>query len=111
MPQTPDIVPVDTKILWYQSVTHDVSIIQMCVCTDDSKRMNIDYSLHNIIMAQKLKDTVQDGIDYFETFRLEELKMVDQFYIEAFIKYICIKDAKNYQLQNEIKRLRHETSI
>ena len=111
MQQTPDIVPVDTKILWYQSVTHDVSIIQMCVCTDDSKRMNIDYSLHYKIMAQNLKDTVQDGIDYFESFRLEELKMVDQFYIKAFVKYICIMDAKYYELQNKVKKLQHETSI
>lgn len=37
---------------------------------------------------KKLIDQVDDGFNYFNGYRLEELKSDDVYYIEAFMKYI-----------------------
>ncbi|QDP54071.1 MAG: hypothetical protein GOVbin1629_7 [Prokaryotic dsDNA virus sp.] len=39
-------------------------------------------------MKRKLIDQVDDGFNYFNGYRLEELKSDDVYYIEAFMKYI-----------------------
>ena len=39
-------------------------------------------------MAKKLIDQVDDGFNYFNNYRLEELKTDDVYYIKAFMKYI-----------------------
>jgi len=39
-------------------------------------------------MSNKLVNEVQDGIDYFLSFRLEELKYDDQYYLTKMIEYI-----------------------
>ncbi len=41
-------------------------------------------------MKSKLLDIVDDGFNYFLDYRLEELKLDDKYYIEAFIKYINV---------------------
>tara|TARA_R100000458_G_C8154131_1_gene160721 strand:+ start:165 stop:329 length:165 start_codon:yes stop_codon:yes gene_type:complete len=42
----------------------------------------------------KLIDQVDDGFNYFNDFRLEELKTNDIYYIEAFMKYIEVLESK-----------------
>lgn len=37
---------------------------------------------------EQLTDTVMEGLDYFQSGRLEELKTDDVYYINAFIKMI-----------------------
>ncbi len=39
-------------------------------------------------MNEKLLAIVDDGFKYFNGYRLEELKEDDQYYINAFMKYI-----------------------
>lgn len=44
------------------------------------------------------KKKVLDGLDYF-SYRIEELKNDDQYYIDAFVNYIVL-------LEKEIKKLK-----
>jgi len=44
-------------------------------------------------MAEKLIDKVDDGFNYF-SYRLEELKTDDVYYIKAFMKYIESLESK-----------------
>lgn len=41
-----------------------------------------------------LTPIVMEGVDYFQSGRLEELKTDDQFYITTFIKMIGVLSAK-----------------
>jgi hypothetical protein len=49
-----------------------------------------------------LIDKVDDGFNYFNGYRLEELKTDDVYYIEAFMKYIELLESKitKYKKQN-----------
>lgn len=42
----------------------------------------------------KLIDRVNDGFDYFNEFRLEELYTDDVYYIRAFMNYIEVLETK-----------------
>ena len=45
-------------------------------------------------MSRKLIDQVDDAFNYFNEFRLEELKSDDVYYINALMKYIEILESK-----------------
>tara|TARA_R100001224_G_scaffold102227_1_gene74225 strand:- start:525 stop:674 length:150 start_codon:yes stop_codon:yes gene_type:complete len=45
-------------------------------------------------MGRKLIDQVDDAFNYFNGFRLEELKSDDVYYINALIKYIEVLESK-----------------
>ncbi|QDP52649.1 MAG: hypothetical protein GOVbin3171_10 [Prokaryotic dsDNA virus sp.] len=45
-----------------------------------------------------LIDKVDDGFNYFNGYRLEELKTDDVYYIEAFMKYIEHLEKLTYKL-------------
>tara|TARA_R100001509_G_scaffold28864_1_gene15269 strand:- start:8644 stop:8832 length:189 start_codon:yes stop_codon:yes gene_type:complete len=45
-------------------------------------------------MKKILIDQVDDGFNYFNGYRLEELKTDDVYYIEAFMKYIEVLESK-----------------
>lgn len=54
-----------------------------------------------------LLDRVDDGFNYFNGFRLEELKEDDKYYIEAFMSYIEaleIKTNKNKHYGSIIRK-------
>tara|TARA_R100001126_G_scaffold92842_1_gene62923 strand:+ start:1262 stop:1459 length:198 start_codon:yes stop_codon:yes gene_type:complete len=53
-------------------------------------------------MKKILIDQVDDGFNYFNGYRLEELKSDDVYYIEAFMKYIEVLESKLVKL-NKIK--------
>jgi hypothetical protein len=46
------------------------------------------------MIKNRLIDQVDDGFNYFNDFRLEELKKDDVYYIEAFMKYIEVLESK-----------------
>jgi hypothetical protein len=50
-------------------------------------------------MNNKLIDRVDDGFNYFNSGRLEELKTDDKYYIDAFMKYIDQLESKIYKLK------------
>tara|TARA_Y100001972_G_scaffold94545_1_gene116089 strand:- start:1383 stop:1598 length:216 start_codon:yes stop_codon:yes gene_type:complete len=54
-------------------------------------------------MKKKLIDQVDDGFNYFNGFRLEELKSDDVYYIEAFMKYIEDLESKLVKLNKDGK--------
>lgn len=45
-----------------------------------------------------LMDRVNDGFNYFNGYRLEELKTDDVYYIKAFMEYIKKLENKNFKL-------------
>ena len=45
-----------------------------------------------------LMDRVNDGFNYFNGYRLEELKTDDVYYIKAFMEYIKELENKNFKL-------------
>tara|TARA_Y100000401_G_C8249935_1_gene187593 strand:- start:81 stop:251 length:171 start_codon:yes stop_codon:yes gene_type:complete len=47
---------------------------------------------------KKLINQVDDGFNYFNNFRLEELKSDDIYYIEAFMKYIEVLEKRTLEL-------------
>tara|TARA_R110002124_G_scaffold123030_1_gene281736 strand:+ start:1117 stop:1341 length:225 start_codon:yes stop_codon:yes gene_type:complete len=49
----------------------------------------------------KLINQVNDGFNYFNEFRLEELKTDDIYYINAFMKYIESLEDKLITLNND----------
>ena len=51
----------------------------------------------------KLIDRVNQGFDYFNSFRLEELKEDDVFYIDAMMEYIEKLEAQVLTLKKEKK--------
>jgi hypothetical protein len=54
-------------------------------------------------MEHKLLDRVEDGFDYFLNFRLEEMKIDDKYYINAFIEYIDALECKVDELSKQLK--------
>lgn len=64
-------------------------------------------------MNNKLIDRVDDGFNYFNSGRLEELKRDDKYYIDALMQYIDKLESKIYkrtklinQLETEINKLK-----
>lgn len=54
--------------------------------------------------TNKLFDRVEEGIDYFDSGRLEELKSDDKTYIHAFIDYMVY-------LEKEVDKLTKKTKL
>jgi len=58
-------------------------------------------------MKNNLLDKVNDGFNYFNSYRLEELKEDDRYYIHSFMDYIehleskVYKQAKNINIINK----------
>lgn len=51
-----------------------------------------------------LLDRVDDGFNYFNDFRLEEVKEDDKYYIEAFMSYIEALESKIDKLSKELRK-------
>ena len=60
-----------------------------------------------------LIDSVDDGFNYFNDFRLEELKSDDKYYIKSFMDYIQYLESRTQILSNMSKEenLRHEVKF
>ena len=54
-------------------------------------------------MGTKLIDKVDDGFNYFNGYRLEELKEDDVYYIKSFMDYIEELESKTLKLTKQIK--------
>ena len=54
-------------------------------------------------MSEKLIDKVDDGFNYFNDYRLEELKTDDIYYIKAFMKYIEELESRTKKLKEDEK--------
>ena len=55
---------------------------------------------NRIKVKKDLLDRVEDGLDYFLGFRMEELKSDDRYYLEAMIKYMEYLEKKVDELSN-----------
>jgi len=51
-----------------------------------------------------LLDKVDDGFNYFNGFRLEEVKEDDKYYIESFMSYIEVLECKVDRLTKELRK-------
>ena len=51
---------------------------------------------------ETLLDRVEEGLTYFE-FRLQDLKLDDKHYIEAFIQYIDLLEREVDKLSKQLK--------
>ena len=49
-------------------------------------------------MKKDLLDRVEDGLDYFLGFRMEELKSDDRYYLEAMFEYMEYLEKKVNEL-------------
>lgn len=54
-------------------------------------------------MKTTLIDKVDDGFDYFNGYRLQELKEDDVYYIKSFMDYIEELESKTLKLTKQIK--------
>ena len=54
-------------------------------------------------MKPKLIDKVDDGFNYFNGYRLEELKEDDVYYIKGFMDYIEALEIKTTSLTKQLK--------
>ena len=54
-------------------------------------------------MGTKLIDKVDDGFNYFNGYRLEELKEDDVYYIKGFMDYIEALEIKTTSLTKQLK--------
>ena len=57
-------------------------------------------------MGTKLIDTVDDGFNYFNDYRLEELKKTDVHYIKSFMNYIEELESKTLKLTKQLKAIK-----
>jgi len=55
---------------------------------------------NRIKVKKDLLDRVEDGLDYFLGFRMEELKSDDRYYLEAMIQYMEYLEKKVDELSN-----------
>lgn len=55
---------------------------------------------NRIKVKKDLLDRVEDGLDYFLGFRMEELKSDDKYYLEAMIEYMEYLEKKVDELSN-----------
>tara|TARA_R100000908_G_scaffold51533_1_gene26846 strand:+ start:690 stop:869 length:180 start_codon:yes stop_codon:yes gene_type:complete len=53
---------------------------------------------NRIKVKKDLLDRVEDGLDYFLGFRMEELKSDDRYYLEAMIEYMEYLEKKVNEL-------------
>lgn len=51
-----------------------------------------------------LLDRVDDGFNYFNGFRLEEVKEDDKYYIDAFMSYIEALESKVNKLSRQLRK-------
>ena len=58
-----------------------------------------------------LLDRVDDGFNYFNGYRLEELKTDDAYYIKAFMDYIESLECKVDRLAKELRNGNNWTSV
>jgi hypothetical protein len=54
----------------------------------------------------KLLDVVDDAFNYFNGFRLEELKGDDKFYINALMTYVEQLESRTKQLKDQVINLK-----
>lgn len=54
----------------------------------------------------KLLNIVDDGWNYFNGYRLEELKEDDKYYINAFMKYIEHLESRTKELKDQVEYLK-----
>ncbi len=57
----------------------------------------------NYLEQHILIDKVDDGFDYFNGYRLEELKEDDAYYIKSFMDYITILESKLARINKQNK--------
>ena len=55
---------------------------------------------NRIKVKKDLLDRVEDGLDYFLGFRMEELKSDDRYYLEAMFEYMEYLEKKVDELSN-----------
>jgi len=55
-------------------------------------------------MKNNLLDKVYDGFNYFNSYRLEELKEDDKYYIHSFMDYIEHLESKVYKQAKNINK-------
>tara|TARA_R100001369_G_scaffold89185_1_gene126546 strand:- start:702 stop:932 length:231 start_codon:yes stop_codon:yes gene_type:complete len=60
-------------------------------------------NMNNPIFEKNLINKVDDGFNYFNDYRLEELKTDDNYYIKAFMKYIEELEKRTKELKKQIK--------
>ena len=51
----------------------------------------------------KLLERVDDGFNYFNDFRLEEVKSDDKYYIQSFMNYIEYLESRTQILSKQLK--------
>jgi hypothetical protein len=72
-----------------------------------TQRSTILCRLKIIIMKDnKLLDVVDDAFNYFNGFRLEELKGDDKFYINALMTYVEQLESRTKQLKDQVINLK-----
>ena len=54
------------------------------------------------IIDDKLINTVDDGFNYFNDFRLEEVKSDDKYYIQSFMDYIEYLETRVDRLSKQL---------
>ena len=59
--------------------------------------------MNDPIFEKSLINRVDDGFNYFNDYRLEELKTDDKYYIKAFMKYIEELEKRTKELKKQIK--------
>jgi len=59
--------------------------------------------MNDPIFEKSLINRVDDGFNYFNDYRLEELKTDDNYYIKAFMKYIEELEKRTKELKKQIK--------
>ena len=59
---------------------------------------------------KKIIDIVDDGYNYF-SYRLEEVKTDDRFYIKAFMSYIELLESRTKELQEENSSIRKSFNV
>lgn len=59
---------------------------------------------------KKIIDIVDDGYNYF-SYRLEEVKTDDRYYIKAFMSYIELLESRTKELQEENSSIRKSFNV
>lgn len=57
--------------------------------------------MNDPIFEKSLINRVDDGFNYFNDYRLEELKTDDNYYIKAFMKYIEELEKRTKELKKQ----------
>ena len=59
---------------------------------------------------KKIIDIVDDGYNYF-SYRLEEVKTDDRYYLKAFMSYIELLESRTKELQEENSSIRKSFNV